>query len=396
MRNPLLDHLPHYPFDRLRALLGDLPAPAGVTPITLTVGEPRHPAPPQLAQALAENAHLWNNYVAVEGTPSFRTAVAEWLARRYGLGSGDLDPDRHILPVAGSREALYLIGPVVIPSEKRGRRPAVVMPNPYYQVYSAAPAAAGAEAVHLPALSENDFLPDIDGLDPDLLDRTALVYLCSPANPQGTVASIAYWQRLIELARRHDFALVADECYAEIYDRVPPPGILEAAVALGDGFANVLAVHTLSKRSNAPGLRSGFVAGDPELITRFKGFRSYTCTFLSHPVLAASEALWRDEAHVEENRRRYRRKLDMAEELIGGRAGFYRPPGGFFLWLDVGDGEAMARRLWTEAGVRVLPGAYLGHDPPGQPNPGASHIRVALVHDEATTHDALTRLACHL
>jgi aspartate/methionine/tyrosine aminotransferase len=270
------------------------------------------------------------------------------------------------------------------------------MPHPFYQVYSAAPATAGAEAVHLPALPENDFLPDVAGLAPDLLDRTALVYLCSPANPQGTVASIAYWQRLIVLARRHDFALVADECYADIYDRAPPPGVLEAAAALGDGFANVLAVHSLSKRSNAPGLRSGFVAGDPELLARFKRFRSYTCTILSRPVLAASEALWRDDAHVVENRRRYRHKLDMAEQIIGDRAGFYRPPGGFFLWLDVGDGEAMARRLWTEAGVRVLPGAYLGHDPPGQRNPGAAHIRLALVHDEPTTREALTRLARHL
>jgi N-succinyldiaminopimelate aminotransferase len=396
MRNPLLDDLPDYPFDRLRALLGGLAAPAGVAPITLTVGEPQHSPPPQLAQSLAENAHLWNHYVAVEGTASFRAVVAAWLVRRYGLRSADIDPDRHVLPAAGSREALYLIGHVVIPPEKRGRRPVVVMPNPYYQVYSAAPAATGAESVYLPALPENDFLPDVAGLDPDLLDRTALVYACSPSNPQGTVASIAYWQRLIELARRHDFVIVADECYAEIYDRVPPPGILEAAAALGGGFANVLAFHTLSKRSNAPGLRSGFVAGDPDLLERFQRFRSYTCTFLSRPVLAASEALWRDEVHVDENRRRYRAKLDVAEELLAGRAGFYRPPGGFFLWLDVGDGEAMARRLWTEAGVRVLPGAYIAHEPPGQPNPGASHVRVALVHDEATTREALTRIARYL
>jgi N-succinyldiaminopimelate aminotransferase len=395
MRNPLLDHLPGYPFDRLRALLGELSAPAGVAPIALTVGEPQHPPPPLLAQALAENAHLWNQYVVVEGTPSFRAVVAAWLVRRYGLPSADIDPDRHVLPTAGSREALYLIGHSVIPPEKRGRRPVVLMPNPYYQVYSAAPAAAGAESVHLPALPENDFLPDIAGLDPELLDRTALVYLCSPSNPQGTVASLAYWQRLIELARRHGFVIVADECYSEIYDRVPPPGILEAAAALGGGFANVLAFHTLSKRSSAPGLRSGFVAGDPELLQRFKRFRDYTCTFLSRPVLAASEALWRDEAHVDENRRRYRAKLDMAEELLAGRAGFYRPPGGFFLWLDVGDGEATARRLWTEAGVRVLPGTYIA-EPPGQPNPGASHIRLALVHDEATTREALTRIARHL
>ena len=212
----------------------------------------------------------------------------------------------------------------------------------------------------------------------------------------GTVASIAYWQRLIRLARQHDFVIAADECYADIYDRAPPPGVLEAAHAMGDSLANVLAFHTLSKRSSAPGLRSGFVAGDPELIAHFKRFRNYSAVFVSRPALAASEALWRDEAHVDENRRRYQRKLDMAEELLAGRAGFYRPPGGFFLWLHVGDGEAAARHLWAEAGLRVLPGAYLARDLPGQPNPGAAYIRVALVHDEDTTREALIRLARHL
>jgi len=396
MRNPLLDDLPPYPFDRLRALLSDLPGPAGVTPIILTIGEPQHAPPPQIAQVLAENAHLWNSYVSTDGTPAFRAAVVAWLQHRYGLRPGDIDPDRHVLPVAGTREALYLTGALTIPPEKRGRRPLVIIPNPFYQPYSGAAVAAGAESLYLPALPENDFLPDVAGLAPDVLDRTALVYLCSPTNPQGTVASIAYWQRLIRLARQHDFVIAADECYADIYDRVPPPGVLEAAHAMGDSLANVLTFHTLSKRSSAPGLRSGFVAGDPELIAHFKRFRNYSSVFVSRPALAASEALWRDEAHVDENRRRYQRKLDMAEELLAGRAGFYRPPGGFFLWLHVGDGEAAARHLWAEAGLRVLPGAYMARDLPGQPNPGAAYIRVALVHDEDTTREALIRLARHL
>lgn len=396
MRNPLLDALQPYPFDRLRDLLGDMPAPAGVAPITLTIGEPQHQPPPLITQALTEHSHLWNVYVPTNGTPSFRAAVGAWLQRRYGLGPGDFDPDRQLLPMAGAREGLYLAGSLAVPPEKRGRRPLVIIPNPFYQPYLAAAAASGAESLYLPALPENGYLPDVASLPPDVLDRVALVFLCSPVNPQGSVASIEYWQRLIRLARAHDFVIAADECYAEIYDRAPPPGILEAARDMGEGFANVLAFHTLSKRSSAPGLRSGFIAGDAGLIAEFRHFRSYSCVFLSLPVLAASEALWRDETHVDENRSRYQRKVDMAEELLGGRAGFYRPPGGFFLWLHVGDGEAAARHLWAEAGLRVLPGAYLACDVPGQPNPGAAHIRIALVHDEDTTREALTRLARHL
>jgi succinyldiaminopimelate transaminase len=396
MRNPLLDALPPYPFERLRTLLGDVPAPAGVAPITLTIGEPQHQPPSLIARALAENAHLWNSYAPVDGSPGFRAAVAAWLQRRYDLRPDAIDPDRHVLPLAGAREGLYLAGALAVPPAKRGKRPLVIVPNPFYQPYAAAAAATAAEPLYLPALPENDYLPDIAGLTPDVLERTALVYLCSPVNPQGTMASLAYWQRLIRLAREHDFVIAADECYAELYDREPPPGILEAAREMGGSLANLLTFHTLSKRSSAPGLRSGFVAGDPELIAQFKRFRSYACVFLSHPVLAASEALWRDEAHVDENRRRYRRKIDMAEELLAGRARFYRPPGGFFLWLHVGDGEAAARRLWAEAGLRVLPGAYLARDVPGQPNPGAAYVRVALVHDEDTTREALTRLARHL
>ena len=234
--------------------------------------------------------------------------------------------------------------------------------------------------------------PDITRLDASTLERTAMYYFCSPANPQGAVAGLDVLKAAITLAREYDFVLVADECYAEIYDREPPPGALEACKQLGGGFDNVLVFHSLSKRSNAPGLRSGFVAGDEKLIQPFKRLRNYVGPQVPPPALAASVALWSEESHVEENRRLYRAKFDIAEEILGGRFGFYRPEGGFFLWLDVGDGEAAARKLWAEAGVRVLPGAYIGRDDDSGVNPGSSFIRLALVDDPESTTNALEKI----
>jgi succinyldiaminopimelate transaminase len=399
MTNPLLDRLPQYPFDRLRALLDGTDPPDGIAPLALSIGEPQHPTPPMIAEALTANAHLWNRYPPVDGTPEFRQAVADWLARRYALPDGALDADAQVLPVAGTREALYLVASLAVPAGEThtgNRRPIVVMPNPHYHIYAGSAIMAGADIVYAPATRESGFLPDLGALDEPTLDRAALVYLCSPANPQGAIADLDYLRTAVRLARAHDFVLVMDECYAEIYDRAPPPGALQ--VCLGDedplGIDNVIVFHSLSKRSSAAGLRSGFVAGDPDLIAKFKGLRSYSAAGVPLPSLAASARLWRDEAHVEENRAQYRAKFDLAEKILGGRFGFYRPAGGFFLWLDVGDGEAATRRLWAEAGLRVLPGAYLSHDgsSPDGGNPGSPYIRVALVHDLATLEDALQRL----
>ena len=238
----------------------------------------------------------------------------------------------------------------------------MLVPNPYYLVYNGAATMAGAEAVFLDATAENGFMPDLASIPRETWERAALFYLCSPANPQGTIAGIDYLKQAIDLARRYDFVLAVDECYAEIWDRAPPPGALEACAALGPGatglFDNVVVFHSLSKRSSAAGLRSGFVAGDPALIGHFKHLRDYGGCQVPLPIQAAAAALWRDEAHVEENRARYRRKFDIAEAALAGRFGFYRPQGGFFLWLDVGDGEEAALRLWREAAVRVLPGGY--------------------------------------
>lgn len=388
MWNPRLDQLNDYPFDRLRALLGDATPPAGVRPLVMSIGEPQHCPPALVAEVLAAHAPLWGKYPPVEGTPAFREAVTAWLGRRYGVPAGTVG----VLPLSGTREGLFMTGALTVPETVGGRTPAVLMPNPFYQVYSGAAIMAGAEPIFLSATAINGFLPDLDAVTEDTWTRTALLFLCSPANPQGAVADAAYLQKAIALARDFGFVLAVDECYGEIYDRVPPPGALEVALALGGSFANLLVFHSLSKRSNVPGLRSGFVAGDPELIDRFKRLRSYGGATLPMPVLEASAALWRDEAHVAENRALYRAKFDHASSLLQGRLGFRRPEGGFFLWLNVGDGEAAAKRLWQEAGVRVLPGAYLARPDASGVNPGAPYIRVALVHEPEIAAEGLTRL----
>ncbi|MFO1152577.1 MAG: aminotransferase class I/II-fold pyridoxal phosphate-dependent enzyme [Rhodospirillales bacterium] len=392
MLNPRLAQLADYPFDRLRALLRDVSPANGLAQHWLSVGEPRHAPPALLAETLLRHGDGWGRYPPVEGTPDFRLAVVDWLERRYRLPPGLLDPDRHVLPVAGTREALFLIGGVVLDSTAGAAPPVVVMPNPFYQVYYGAAVMAGAEPCYLPATAETGFLPVVEDLPAAVLDRVRLIYLCSPANPQGAAFGRDALIAWIAFARSSDALLVVDECYGEIYDAVPPPGALEACVAAGGGLANVLVFHSLSKRSSVPGLRSGFVAGDADAIDAFRRLRAFGGAAQPLPVLAASAALWRDEAHVAANRALYRRKFDIVERLLGGRFAFYRPPGGFFLWLDVGDGEAAAIRLWAEAAVRVLPGRYLAKPDKRFGDPGAAYIRIALIESPGATEDALTRL----
>ncbi len=385
MLNPRLDLLTDYPFDRLRALLDGIDPPEDLEPLFLSIGEPQHPPPPVISETLEATAGLWGKYPPIDGTPEWREAVAGWLERRYGAG------DAAVLPVAGTREALFMSGMLAV-SEGGPDQPIVLIPNPFYQVYSGTAVMAGAEAVFLSATRETGFLPDLEAVAEETLARTALMFLCSPSNPQGTVADLAYLKRAIGLARQYGFVLVLDECYGEIWDRTPPPGGLEACRALGDGYGNVLVFHSLSKRSSAAGLRSGFVAGDSGILARFRRLRSYGGATLGLPIQAASAKLWADNGHVEANRALYREKFDIAEAVLRGRFGFFRPAGGFFLWLAVDDGERAARELWARGGLRVLPGAYLAREDAGGGNPGAPYIRVALVHDPDTTRDALNRL----
>ncbi|MGB5949846.1 MAG: aminotransferase class I/II-fold pyridoxal phosphate-dependent enzyme [Parvibaculum sp.] len=395
--------LPDSPFPRLNELIEGLSP--GKSPIVMSLGEPQHPFPAFVSETIATHAKEFGKYPPIAGTPDFRAAVAAWLGRRYGLGPDvigskrPLDPDLQILPVNGTREALFNVAFVATPLAKAGRRPAILMPNPFYQCYAAAALAAGAEPVYVAATRETGFLPDFAGLPEELLARTAMIYFCSPANPQGAVASLDYLKELIRLARRHGILLAIDECYAEIYDREPPSGALQAALELsnpdGEVFDNIVVFHSLSKRSSLPGLRSGFCAGGRAFMIRFRNFRNVGAPQVPLPIMAASAAAWSEETHATENRERYRRKIDMAERILGNRFGFYRPAGGFFLWLDVGDGEKAARELWARGGVKVLPGKYLSReDSLGRvSNPGAAYIRVALVESEAATEEALTRMA---
>ena len=392
MLNPLFDTLPAYPFTGLNALLQGVAPPPGYRPIDMAVGDPQHAAPALLADTVARHAADWNRYPPMSGTLELRQAIAEWLTRRYRLAPGMVSPDHHVAPLAGSREGIVLFASLAIPRRKNGMRPVVLMPNPHFLIYNSAATLAGAEPVFLPATRDNGFLPDLDAIPAETLDRAALFYLCSPSNPEGSFADLEYLKRAIGLARRHDFVLVVDECYSEIYDREPPPGALKACAAVGRGFDGVVVFHSLSKRSSAAGMRSAFAAGDPKLIGDFARLRSYHGIHVPLPVQAAAAALWRDERHVEENRAKYRRKFDLAEGALAGKFGFYRPPGGFFLWLDVGDGEKAALRLWREAGLRALPGGYLAVAPNGADNPARQYLRLALVHSEPTVEDACRRI----
>jgi aspartate/methionine/tyrosine aminotransferase len=396
MLNARLSGMTDYPFTRLAGLLGKIPPFAGRPVLNLAVGEPQSQPPKIVADTLAANAHDWGRYPPIAGTPAFRSAVAGWLNGRYRLPEGIVDPDRAILPVQGTREALFQIA--TIAAQDSGRENAAVLfPNTSYATYAAAGHLAGAEAVPLSTRREQNFLPSLDQLDPALLARTVLLYLCTPSNPEGAVASLDYLKKAIGLARQHDFVLAVDECYAEIWDKAPPAGALEAAVSLGgdseDPFANVIVFHSLSKRSSAAGLRSGFVAGDRKVIALMQRLRTYASSAPPLPIMAASAALWADEAHAVEIRDMYRAKVDLAQKSLGGRANFYRPAGGFFLWLEVGDGEAAAVKLWRDAAIRVLPGAYLGRRDADGVNPGDRFIRVALVHDNETLGPALDRVA---
>jgi len=384
--------LEEYPFTRLARLLAPVTPRANETPILMSVGEPQHQPPAFMARVIAENSHLWNRYPAMAGTEALRTAAARWLGSRYRLPPGMIEPGRHVVALSGTKEGLYMLASLVIPEKKAGAPPIALMPNPYYLVYSGGAHMAGAETLPLDATAATGFLPDLDAIPETVLRRTALFYLCTPANPQGACADLAYFEKLIRLARRYDFVLAVDECYSEIYDRAPPVGGLEACAAMGGDTANVVVFHSLSKRSNAAGLRVGVAAGDPDLLARFGVLRSYGGAQVPLPLQEAAVALWQDEAHVEANRRLYRRKFDICEEILKGRFGFYRPAGGFFLWLDVGDGEAATLKLWREAALRSLPGPYIGRANVAGVNPGERYIRLAIVDDDDTVAAGMRRL----
>lgn len=382
------------PFVRLTDLIAGIEP--GMPVINLSVGEPQHPIPPFVGPTLAAHLNEFGRYPANKGIEPFRRAVADWLGRRYALPRA-VDPETEVLVLNGTREGLFL---AAIAAQRwvspRAGTPAVLIPNPFYAAYAAGALAAGCEPVYLPATRDSGFLPDLDALDDTLLARTVALYIASPSNPQGAVADHAYLERLAGLARRFGFLVFADECYCEIYSEHKPAGMLEAS---GRDFANVVVFHSLSKRSNLPGLRLGFVAGDKRFLGPFLELRNVAAPQVPGPAQHVGVAAYGDEAHVEENRRLYSAKFDLADQIVGGRYGYERPAGGFFLWLDVsqyGGSEHVTKRLWQEAGVRVVPGRYLARDQADGSNPGADYIRVAMVQDKATTAEALHRLVAVL
>jgi len=378
------------PFLRVAELLA--PYQPAKPLIILSLGEPQHPVPDFVGPVLGRHVAEFGRYPIAKGIEPFRKAAAGWLSRRFDLPR-PVDPESELLVLSGSREGLFLaaLAAVRFVGERKGK-PAILMPNPFYPAYGAGARAAGCEPIYLPATSANGFLPALDALDETTLQRTVAIYLASPANPQGSVASKNYFRHLKKLSQTYGFLIFSDECYSEIYTLHAPGSMLEQA---GGDFANVVVFQSLSKRSNLPGMRVGFAAGDKNFLSAFHELRNVAAPQVPVPLQHVAVAAYNDEAHVEENRKLYRIKFDLADQILGSRYGYRRPAGGFCLWLDVSDkggDEAVTVKLYRDGGVRVIPGSYLARRQPDGSNPAAGYIRLALVADSKTTSEALHRL----
>ncbi len=391
--NPLLTHLQPYPFERLRQLFAGVQPPAGLPAISLGMGEPRHPTPAFIQQALTDHLGGLASYPATAGDPRLREACAQWLHRRYGIA---VDAATQVLPVNGSREALFAFAQTVIDPTREGAT--VVCPNPFYQIYEGAALLSGARPYYAPSDPARNFAVDWDAVPGDVWKRTQLLFVCSPGNPTGAVMPLAEWEKLFALSDRHGFVIASDECYSEIYFQGGPPlGGLEAAARLGrKDFRNLVAFTSLSKRSNVPGLRSGFVAGDAELMKAFLLYRTYHGSAMGPAVQGASIAAWSDEAHVEENRALYRSKFEQVTPLLAQVMDVALPDAGFYLWARVPerlgmDDAAFARALLAQYNVTVLPGSYLARESGGR-NPGAGRMRMALVAEVEECLEAARRI----
>lgn len=383
------------PFTRLRQLLGD--TPPGRTPeIQMTIGEPREVMPDFIVEKIKEAEALFAKYPLIQGSDALRGAIADWIDRRYQIRGG-IDPATEVLAINGSREGLFFATLPAMGRKTVSGKPAIVMCNPFYATYIGAVLGVDAEPVYLNAMAETGHLPDLEVLakDEDLLARTVAFYIASPANPQGTAASADYIRQALDLARCHDFMLFFDECYSEIYTETPPVGALQVAAETPDRFRNLVVFNSLSKRSNVPGLRSGFCAGDADFLGTYREIRSLVAPQIPGPLQHASAAVWSDEAHVDATRAAYAKKFAVCDDVLKGRFGYVRPPAGFFLWLDVrqfGGGSDATVTLWKDAGVKVLPGAFLAQPDRNGINPGEDYIRLALVHDPETVREALERM----
>jgi len=387
--NPNLDRLEPYPFTKLQQLFRDISPPADKTPIALSIGEPQHDPPEFVLEVIRENLSLLAKYPTTTGLEELRSAIAAWLQRRYGLPA--IDPLHQILPVNGTREALFAFAQTVAAPGSL-----VMMPNPFYQIYEGAALLAGASPLYLNCSPGSGYLPDLGQVTPQQWQQCQLLYLCNPGNPTGAVMSLEQLREVIGLAREYDFVVASDECYSEIYldEGEPPPGLLQACAALGDGdFRNCVVFHSLSKRSNLPGLRSGFVAGDADVLRPFLQYRTYHGSAMPLHHQLASSAAWNDEQHVEANRRRYRERFSAVLAVLQGYLPVTAPEGGFYLWPETPMSDLeFARRLYCEENVTVLPGRFLARDSGGT-NPGVDRVRMALVATTEQCVEAAQRIA---
>ena len=390
--NPLLQKLQPYPFEKLVALKAGCTPPAGLDHIALSIGEPRHPSPEVALAPLRDNLDQCNRYPLTKGSPELRQAIAGWLQRRFELGTDSVDADKHVIPVTGTREALFAFAQAVV---ARAPNSLVLCPNPFYQIYEGAALLAGATPAFVDCKAETDFLPDFDAVPESTWARCQLLYICPPGNPAGALMDIPYLQRLIELADRHDFIIASDECYSEIYldeDHLPP-GLLQTAARMGvDDYRQCVVFHSLSKRSNLPGLRSGFVAGDADILRQFLLYRTYHGCAMPPAAQMASTADWQDEQHVIENRKQYRQKFALVVDMLSATLRPVRPDAGFYLWARTDDSDTeFSRRLYAEQNISVLPGQYLSRRV-DQINPGEHYIRMALVAPLDECEDAARRI----
>jgi N-succinyldiaminopimelate aminotransferase len=391
--NPRLERLQAYPFERLARLKADVTPPPHLEHIGMSIGEPQHAPPAFVLDALRTNLHRLGSYPATAGLPEFRAAAAGWLERRFALKAGSVNPDKMVLPVNGTREALFAFVQATVDARNDAL---VLIPNPFYQIYEGAALLAGAEPYFLPTTAATRYLPDLDAVPASVWSRCQVLFLCSPGNPTGAVMSLEYLKHALQLADRHDFVIAADECYSELYldERAPSSSLLQASEALGnDSFRRCVVFHSLSKRSSVPGLRSGFVAGDPQVLARFLLYRTYHGCAMAIPTQLASIAAWNDDAHAAANRRLYQEKFDRVLPILKPVLNVSRPDGAFYLWPDVGgDDETFARDLFAKQNLTVLPGSYLARATESG-NPGAGRVRISLVADVERCVEAAERIA---
>ncbi|HPE61945.1 MAG: succinyldiaminopimelate transaminase [Thiothrix sp.] len=392
--NPDLQRLQPYPFQKIRDLLADARPPVGLNAVSLAIGEPKHPTPALIHHAVTENLLGLATYPLTKGDAALSVAIADWLTARFRLPPASVNPEQHVIPVNGTREALFAFAQTVI--DRHGQaHPAVLMPNPFYQIYEGAALLAGAEPVYLDCTAANGFIPDFTAVPESVWQRCQLLYLCTPGNPTGAIMSLTQLQQVLELAEKHDFIVASDECYSELYfdEDQPPPGLLQAAARMGNSsWQRCVVFHSLSKRSNAPGMRSGFIAGDAAVLKKFLLYRTYHGCAMPPPFQAASIAAWRDEAHVRANRDQYRAKFATVLEILDPVMAVQKPDAGFYLWPQTPvDDREFTRLAFERQHVQIVPGSYLARDA-GQGNPGQNRVRMALVASQAECREAAQRL----